>query len=218
MKAHFLFAPVVLLMAVHCFSQTGAQKKTTTSGANPVLLRTTSTKAPVTTEKILTTSSTSSKVKIDSTKANLQDLSFSVTTARSYIQDPGTNKADTHWSCVLFDENGRQVASFLDNSNTDEYVSGSETPLLKMHSDNAAVFGDFSKGGRLHLSITPNGNDTWEISSLKLSFDFANPKFTQQLSWGGIKLTQDNKDIDLLFNQVNNAVPKYDIKANKEGR
>lgn len=215
MKKYFIALTVLFAAMSHCFSQITTQKKQT----SPTVQQTTLTKKPLATDKVLTTSSTSTKVKPDSTKANLQDLSFSVTTARSYTQDPGTNKAaDTHWSCSLFDENGRQVATFLDNSNSDEYTSGSETPTLKMNMVNAAVFGDFSKGVRIHISITPNGNDTWGISLLKLTFDFMNPKFTQQLSWGGIRLTQDNKDIDLLFNQVNNAVPKYDIKANKEGR
>jgi hypothetical protein len=154
---------------------------------------------------------------VDSEKATLVDASFSVTTARSYNEDPGTNKAaDTHWSCVLFDQNGRQIASFHDDSNSDEYVSGSQTPVLKMQVDNTAAFGDFSKGGRLHISITPNGNDTWEISEFDLTLDFSGPGFTQKLKWNGIRLTQDNKDIDLFFNQQNNAAPQYDIKANKK--
>jgi hypothetical protein len=85
-----------------------------------------------------------------------------------------------------------------------------------MHTDNLATFSDFSKGGRLHISITPNGNDSWEISEFDFILDFSEPKFTNQLKWNGIRLTQDNKDIDLYFTPSNNGTLKYDIKANKK--
>jgi hypothetical protein len=219
-----LLINLALVFTANCFSQTIAQKKqtesiktsskTATVATNPVVQQNTATKTVMATNNLL---SASNNTKINSSKAALSDASFTVTTAGSHNEDPGTNKAaDTHWSCVLFDENGRQIASFTDNSNTDEYVSGSQTPVLKMHVDNPALYADFSKGGRLHISITPSGNDTWEISEFDLSLDFSGPKFTDHLQWNGIRLTQDNKDIDLNFNQQNNSTLQYDLKANKK--
>lgn len=162
------------------------------------------------------TSSTSNAI-VDSVKASLLQASFVVHTASNYAQDPGTNKAaDTHWLCVLFDQNNREVASFQDNSNSDEYASGSQTPTLKMQTVNAATFADFQNGGHLHISIAPSGNDTWEISEFDLTLDFSSPKFSKSFNWSGIRLTQDSREIDVNFNQQNNSTLKYDLKANKK--
>src|SRR5580704_16063960 len=102
-------------------------------------------------------------------KASLLDAFVTVSTGTSTQTFPvtsGDNKdPDTHWSCGIFDQNGRPISSFHDDSNTDEYVEGSITGPLQMHIDNAAVFGDFSNGGHLHINIAPNGNDTWGITS-----------------------------------------------------
>jgi len=224
MKVSFLL-PAGLLIALNCFSQITAQKKqaeqvrttskTTPALANPMGQQNTAAKTATTTNNNVLTAPINKKP--DSAKAVLSNASFVVTTARSYNVDPGANKAaDTHWSCILFDQTNRQIASFQDNSNADEYISGSQTPVLEMHIDNSALFGDLSKGGRIHISITPSGNDTWEISEFDLSLDFSVPKFTCQLKWNGIRLTQDIKDIDLFFTQQNNGTLKYDIKANKK--
>lgn len=220
MRVNFL-SPAALLITLNCFSQITVQKKQaeqvkagSTVPTNPTVQQNTAIKTVTATNNIL---SSPSNKKTDSSKANFTEASFSITTARSYNEDPGTNKAaDTHWSCVLFDQNGRQIASFNDDSNNDEYVSGSQTPVLKMHVDNNAAFEDFSKGGRLHISITPNGNDTWEISEFDLNLDFTGPTFTSKLKWNAIRLTQDSKDIDLHFNQQSNSTPQYDLKANKK--
>jgi uncharacterized membrane protein len=208
MKPIFLCLIVFLLVTTKSISQVLQRKQTTT----PVVQRTI-TKTSVIPRKMQSSIPQNTSTKIDSAKATLLDATFVVVTAKNSSLDPETNKAaNTHWSCTLFDQNNRQVASFNDDSN-DEYVSGYQTPVLKMQVDNATLLGDFSKGGRLHISITPKGNDTWEISDFNLTIDFHNPLFTQKLTWNGIKLSQDKKDVDLFFN--NNSGLKYDLKANK---
>ena len=40
----------------------------------------------------------------------------------------------------------------------------------------SGTFGDFSKGGRFHITIESKGNENWKISVLKLTLEF--PKST----------------------------------------
>lgn len=215
MRSFILFLPA-FLTAMTSLSQT-VQKTTVKS---PVAVK----NAAVQQSSAVKTSATStavinhnSNVKVDSAKASLVSASFEIGIAASNVQGPGTNKAlDTHWSCTLFDQNNREVARFQDNSNSDEYVSGSETPLLNMQLESAVTFGDLLKAGRFHISITPGGNDTWEISEFDLNLAFSSPGFNSKLIWNSIRLTQNNKDIDLFFSQQNNGVLKYDLKANKD--
>ena len=204
---------VFLLVTINSFSQV-LQKKQTTA---PVVERNTITKSSVLTGKTQGSVNQNPNTKTDNSKATLLNASFFVVTASNSSSDPATNKAaNTHWSCTLFDQNNRQVASFYDDSNNDAYPSGSQTPVLKMQVANATVLGDFSKGGRFHISITPNENDTWEISDFNLTIDFHDPIFTQKLMWNGIKLSEDKKDVDLFFNNnAGNSDLKYDLKANK---
>jgi hypothetical protein len=116
------------------------------------------------------------------------------------IAHSGYNKdPDTHWSCGIFDQNGRPVTSFHDDSDNDEYPEGSVTGPLQMHIDNSAVLGDFATNGHIHINIAPNGNDTWQISSFTLALDFQNPSLSQKLAWSMITLSQDKRDIDLYF-------------------
>lgn len=112
--------------------------------------------------------------------------------------DYGKDK-DTHWSCGIFDQNGRPVTSFHDDSNTDEYPQGSTKGPLQMHIDNAAVLGDFASNGHIHINIAPNGNDTWVLSSFTLEIDFQNPSSSQKLTWSNITMSQDSRDVDLYF-------------------
>ncbi len=139
----------------------------------------------------------------DLSKASLLDAFVTVATGMSSQTFPvtsGDNKdADTHWSCGTFDQNGRPVTSFHDDSNSDEYAQGSITGPLQMHIDNAAAFGDFSNGGHLHINIAPNGNDTWGITQFTLALDFLNPNSAQKITWQGFTLSQDKRDIDLYF-------------------
>ncbi|MFI5186171.1 MAG: hypothetical protein ACHQF0_05570 [Chitinophagales bacterium] len=139
----------------------------------------------------------------DFSKASLLDAFFTLGTGVSAVTFPvssGDNKdPDTHWSCGVFDQNGKPVASFHDDSNTDEYAQGSKTGPLQMHIDNPAIFRDFSNGGHLHINIAPNGNDTWVITYFTLTLDFSNPKFTQTIKFYPESLTQDHRDDDLYF-------------------
>jgi hypothetical protein len=136
-------------------------------------------------------------------KASLLDAFVTVSTGTSLQTFPvtsGYNKdPDTHWSCGIFDQNGRPITSFHDDSNSDEYAQGSVTGPLQMHIDNSAMFGDFSNGGHLHINIAPNGNDTWGITSFVLAIDFQNPTIAQRITWPGFIMSQDKRDIDLYF-------------------
>ncbi len=130
------------------------------------------------------------------------DAFIYVSTGTTHILGTGINDnkdPDTHWSCGIFDQSDRPITSFHDDSNSDEYPSGYTTPALKMHIDNAANFGDFSNGGRLHINIAPNGHDTWNISQFVIVLDFQNPRIAQRINWNNISLSQDKRDIDLPF-------------------
>uniref|UniRef100_UPI0035BBF1EE hypothetical protein n=1 Tax=Mucilaginibacter sp. TaxID=1882438 RepID=UPI0035BBF1EE len=93
----------------------------------------------------------------------------------------------------------KPITRFHDDSDNDEYEQGSTTGPLKMHVDNAAVFGDFSNRGHVHINIAPNGNDTWSIVQFSLSLDFLDPKTSQKITWGSMTLSQDKRDVDLYF-------------------
>ena len=216
-----LFLFFLVAAAMPCFAQTTpateqkrSTMKTNSAVINPAVQQSSAVK---TSGNNTTPINQSSNTRVDSAKASLLNVSFSVRTAPSYILDSATNKAgDTHWSCILYDQNNYEVASFYDNSNSDEYISGSVTPFLKMQPERSTSFGDFSKGGRLHISITPGGNDTWEIGEFDLILEFTSPNFTNKLKWNNVRLTQDNKDTDLPFNQQGSQGFKYDVKANKK--
>ena len=135
--------------------------------------------------------------------AKLLDAFVTVSTGQSaptVISTSNYNKdKDTHWSCGIFDQNGRPITSFHDDSDNDEYAEGTMAGPLQMHIDNAAVLGDFATNGHIHINIAPNGNDTWQIGAFTLALDFQNPSLSQKLSWPGFILSQDKRDIDLYF-------------------
>jgi len=133
--------------------------------------------------------------------ASLFDLFITVETGTNGGGPPsGDNKdPDTHWSCGVFDQNEKPIASFHDDSDNDEYPMASTNGPLKMHLDNGAIFSNFSNGGHLHINIAPNGNDRWGISQFTLTLDFINPKCSQVISWPLIILSQDHRDADLYF-------------------
>ena len=189
----------MFLMTMYCFSQGALQKK-----ASPVIEKNLSTKVSA----IKTNGNSSNQDNTSSPAATLSDEYFSVTNETG-------KAANIHWSCSLFDQNNKQVASFQDN-NQDEYSAGSQVSNLKMQNTNAATFGDFSKGGRLHISIESRGNESWKISVLKLTLDFLNPNFSQNLNWKEIDLA-GKKELDLfLKDATQNPTGKYDILANKK--
>ena len=214
MKAIFLCVVAALAFEANGFSQVQTKPKTET--ISPVIHSNVITKESA----VKSNASNSQSIeKIDSASGILSNASFTVSTANSYRESPGTNKAaDTHWSCALFDQNGTQVTSFQDQSNADEYRSGSVTPSLAMHVDKAISFGNFSKGGRLHIEISPKGNDSWVISEFDMKLDFTNPRFSRKLVWTGIELSQDKNSIDVYFNSGQNGTLKYDLKQNKKVR
>jgi hypothetical protein len=135
--------------------------------------------------------------------AKLLDAFVTVSTGQSaptVISTSNYNKdPDTHWSCGTFDQNGRPITSFHDDSNNDEYAEGTIAGPLQMHIDNPAVLGDFATNGHIHINIAPNGNDTWQIAGFTLALDFQNPSLSQKLSWPTFILSQDKRDIDLYF-------------------
>lgn len=111
---------------------------------------------------------------------------------------------DTHWSFGVYDANGNSVASFHDNSNNDPYSNGTTTGHLYLAKQKQATFGDFMNGGRVHINIAPNGHDTWNMDEFTLYLNFSNPSITQKLTWPGINLNQDKRDIDLTFHYDKN--------------
>ncbi len=178
-----------------------ASQNTNTEKAKP---NTEITKTPAETKKnnIVVVKETKVAVPDDMSKASLLDAFIYVSTGTTHILGTGINDnkdPDTHWSCGIFDQSDRPITSFHDDSNSDEYPSGYITPALKMHIDNAANFGDFSNGGRLHINIAPNGHDTWNISQFVIVLDFQNPRIAQRINWNNISLSQDKRDIDLSF-------------------
>jgi hypothetical protein len=176
-----------------------------TAVANPVIQQKTTTKeSTLPIRKTLQNNSNQNiTIKVDSAKATLLNAFFTLETGISAITFPvgsyDNKDADTHWSCGIFDQNDKPVASFHDDSNTDEYEEGSITGPLKMHIDNPATLGDFSNDGHLHINIAPNGNDTWHITDFKLELNFLNPNLKKTVKWGSITLSQDKRDIDLYF-------------------
>ena len=122
----------------------------------------------------------------------------------------GDNKDhDTHWSCGVFDQNEKQIGSFHDDSDNDDYPMGSTTGPLKMHLDNSATLSNFVRGGHLHINIAPVGNDTWGISEFTLTFDFVTPDGTEKVTWPAFSLSQDHRDVDFYFTyDGQNFVPR----------
>jgi hypothetical protein len=162
---------------------------------------------PLTQKTVVPTST--NKITNTVTSATLSNEYFSITNETG-------KAANIHWSCSLYDQNNKQVASFQDN-NQDEYSAGSEVSNLEMQNINAATFGDFSKGGRLHITVESKGNESWTISVLQLTLNFLNPNFTQNLTWKAIDLSGGKKELDLfLKDSAQSPTEKYDIKANKK--
>ncbi len=122
---------------------------------------------------------------------------------------PGDNKdGDTHFSFGFFDQSGRQLAVFHDDSNNDEYAEGTSR-TVQMTSAIQSVYkpvpvtaslSDFAqKGGHVHLNVAPNGHDTWKISSFTLNLNFANDLKPHPVTWTNIVMSQNARDIDLYF-------------------
>ncbi len=126
---------------------------------------------------------------------------------------------DTHWSFGVFDSNENSVASFHDDSNNDPYSDGTTTKSLYLVQEKRAIFGDFvankkisgvDASGRIHINIAPNGHDTWNIDQFTINLNFVFPDGltvkSQQLTWPGIRMSESNRNVDLLF--------KYDPDSN----
>ncbi|HVZ96193.1 MAG TPA: thiol-activated cytolysin family protein [Chitinophagaceae bacterium] len=146
---------------------------------------------------------------------NLQNPQVSIISG-----DDGKDK-DTHYTLELFNSNNQQAAMYVNNSNSDEYAkyesnavemtAGTPTgkiinkgslPLPEMR---PPVLADFSNGGRIHISITPNGHDTWNIQNFKVTLTFQGQK-PHTIQWSSKTLSQDTRDKDLLFDSGFNAI------------
>jgi hypothetical protein len=184
MRTNILLTPILLLASFASFSQVLKEK---TTAPTPKLTPATTLAPKPKPEQV------APPVKIDLSKATFLDAFVTVYTGLD------NKDHDTHWSFGLFDQNDHPIASFHDDSNTDEYPADFTTPALKMHLDNATTFGAFANGGRIHINIAPNGNDTWKINQFRLTLDFLNPNVTKEVTWGNFALSQDVKDMDLYF-------------------
>lgn len=127
--------------------------------------------------------------------------------------DDGKDK-DTHYTLGLVTSNNQLAASYVNNSNSDEYTAnssrtvpltiststiGSNLITITPHTYSRA---DFPNGGHVHLSITPNGHDTWRIGKLTIQITFADtPTRPITMTWANITVSQDSRDYDLYFDQ-----------------
>ncbi len=146
---------------------------------------------------------------------NLQNPQVSIISG-----EDGKDK-DTHYTLELFNSNNQEAAMYVNNSNSDEYAkyesnavqmtAGTPTgkiiykgslPLPEMR---APVLADFSNGGRIHISIAPNGHDTWNIQNFKVTLTFQGQK-PHTIQWSSKTLSQDTRDKDLLFDGSFNAI------------
>lgn len=134
----------------------------------------------------------------DRSNAQLLDVTGEVSSDGDSFDNSWGKDADTHWSFGLFDHNDKPVASFHDDSDNDKY-NDADVISVKMHLDNPATLKDFTPIGRIHVNIAPNGHDTWHFKQLKLTFDFINPNFTLQVSVYPGTMSQDHRDVDLIF-------------------
>jgi hypothetical protein len=134
----------------------------------------------------------------DRSNAQLLDVTGQISSDGDSFDNSWGKDADTHWSFGLFDHNDRPVASFHDDSDNDQY-NDADVITVKMHLDNPATLKDFMPIGRIHVNIAPNGHDTWHFKQLKLTFDFTNPNFSLQVALAPGVLSQDHRDVDLIF-------------------
>jgi hypothetical protein len=105
---------------------------------------------------------------------------------------------DTHYSYTLYNSAGNVAASYTNNGNSSEYAAYAAFSD-QLNCVSSATLADFRNGGRLHLHITPNGNDTWDIQNFIINLKFANSQSIPPMSWGGIVISQNSKDYDFSF-------------------
>jgi hypothetical protein len=111
---------------------------------------------------------------------------------------------DTHYTYTLYNSAGNIAASYTNNGNSSEYVAhGTFNNQLNVAS--SAAIADFKNGGRMHLHIEPNGNDTWDIQNFSLTLTFANSQPIPAMTWNAIVVSQNNKDYDFSFDGGFNA-------------
>ncbi len=203
MKTFKSFSIIILsIITANSFSQTLLPRK-----SNAVLQQKISATQLVI-QKNSSTGKTSTSRTMDSAIATLSHQYFS-------LLNTTRKPADVHWSCVLYDQNNRQVASFTDNNN-DDYSAGSQSAIINLQTDNSADYGAFVNGGKIHISISSNGNTNWVINTFNLSLDFVNPSFTTKYDWSNIDLSSSKKQADLfLAGHRQSPTTGYDVKANK---
>lgn len=121
---------------------------------------------------------------------------------------PGDNKdGDTHYSFGLFDQDGKQIAVYHDDSNTDAYAEGSNNTIRMVdytnNSISSASLANFVKGGgHIHLNIAPNGHDTWKINQFTLNLNFDNDlKSPHKIQWTNTTMSQDARNHDFYFDK-----------------
>ena len=129
---------------------------------------------------------------------------------------------DTHYTLELFNSNGQEAAIYVNNSNGDEYAkyesvpvemsAGTPTGEIKLQGSlplpvmRPPTLEDFAKnGGRIHITITPNGHDTWKIQNFKIILNFQGQK-PHTIQWSNKTLSQDSREKDLMFDNGFNAV------------
>jgi len=125
----------------------------------------------------------------------------------------GDNKdGDTHYSLGFFDQDGKQIAVFHDDSNTDEYAEGSSSTIKMADYTSGPVssssWANFTgKGGRVHLNVAPNGHDTWKLNTFTLNLTFDNDLHSpHKITWSNITMSQNARDHDFYFDKSFNPL------------
>jgi hypothetical protein len=105
---------------------------------------------------------------------------------------------DTHYTYTLYNSAGNVAGSYTNNGNSSEMDAHTNfSNILSVVT--SALYTDFKNGGRMHLHIEPNGNDTWDIQSLTLSLSFNNGSPIAPMTWTNVVVSQNNKDYDFSF-------------------
>ena len=125
--------------------------------------------------------------------SKLQDAILSIRTGNE------DKDHDTHFTVFVYNKQNKLLASYIDNSDNDKFDDLSNKEMqLKIAP--GATTDDLmtSNGGRVHIEIRPNGNDTWMIDNLNLVLNFEN-NIQKVITARGLKLSQDSKNNDTFF-------------------
>jgi hypothetical protein len=93
----------------------------------------------------------------------------------------------------------------LDKSEYTGEIDNSKVPPLPVTRE--ANLSDFANGGRINMSIQPNGRDKWNINSFTVTLYFNNdPGSPHRITWNGFTLANDSPTKTLEFDKNFNPI------------